>query len=251
MAAADKLRLERIRGHSFIPALLPRDSVVLDLGANLGDFSRTIRRQFGWRCFAVEASRSVFEKIEPDQGLQKLNVAIADRDGPVTLFLCQNSEESSIVGPSGDWSGATVQVEGMTLSTLMARTQIDRIDLLKVDIEGAEVSFFNALSDAQLTAIRQITAEFHDFNGRIARADVKRIVARLARLGFECIRMSATSNGDLLFVNRHLAGVSRLQMWRLKAFDRNVIFARRLWNRARARTDGPHSNQPTISPTAR
>lgn len=251
MAGANKLRLERIRGHSFIPALLPGDCVVVDLGANQGDFSRSIRREFGWRCFAVEASPSVFEKIEADQGLQKFNVAITDRDGPVRLFLSQNSEESSIIGSGGEFAAGMVVVEGVTLSTFMARAGIARIDLLKIDIEGAEVGLFDTLTDAQLEAIRQISAEFHDFNGRISRADVKRIIARLAQLGFEYLKMSATTNGDLLFVNRRLADVSWVRWWGLKAVDRNIIFVRRLWERVRARTGPRPSREPTMSSTAR
>ncbi len=82
---------ERVRGHTIIPCLLPRDCVVVDLGANHGDFSRRIVERFGWDCYCAEASPATYAKIEPGPKLHKFNLAIADKDGPVTLCVAANS----------------------------------------------------------------------------------------------------------------------------------------------------------------
>ncbi len=122
-------------------------------------------------------------------------------------------------------------VEGVTLVTFLEKAGISRIDLLKVDIEGAEGYLFDSLTDEQLRGMRQISVEFHDFNGKLPATDVHRITDRLACLGFEPLKMSVFTNGDTLFVNRELCGATRLQLGRRRLIDRNLIFVRRLIHR--------------------
>ena len=218
----------RVRGHTIIPALLPEGCTVVDLGANHGDFSRLIGERFGWECYCVEASPETYSKIADGPRLRKFNLAIADRDGPVALCVAANSEESSIIGAADAAPGGQVTVEGIRLETFVARAGIRRIDLLKVDIEGAEGYLFDSLGDGQIQEIRQISLEFHDFNGKLPATEVKRITEKLVRLGFEPLKMSVFTNGDTLFVNRRLCGVSRAQIARRRLLDRNVIFLKRL-----------------------
>ncbi|WP_366930871.1 FkbM family methyltransferase [Microcoleus sp. bin38.metabat.b11b12b14.051] len=50
-----------------------------------------------------------------------------------------------------------ISVDAMTLDTFLNKHKIESIDLLKVDIEGAEEALFNSTSDATLCNIKQIT----------------------------------------------------------------------------------------------
>lgn len=224
------MKLERLRGHSFLPSLLPKQSVVVDLGANCGEFSDAISRRFGWQCYAVEPSPSVFERIPGRDGLRKFNIAIAGQDGPVALHLAENSEESSIVRGTQAGPG-TMNVEGLTLESFCSHAGLSRIDLLKVDIEGAEVPLFETIADDRLSQIRQISIEFHDFNRAIHSDDVIRVRRRLRRAGFIDIKMSVFHNGDILFVNRKACRVSFAQMIALKYLVRPLAFARRFLER--------------------
>ena len=65
-----------------------------------------------------------------------------------------------------------------TLSGVIAERQIPRIDLLKIDCEGAEESVLAGLSDEDGAKVRQAVIEVYDTEGR---AD--RIEARLRRMG--------------------------------------------------------------------
>lgn len=90
--------------------------------------------------------------------------AVADRDGPLTLHALRPS-------PSPHYLPATVldfnrpeserwTVRALRLSTIMTQLGHRRIDLLKLDIEGAEYGVLDDLLREQLD-VRQIVLEFH------------------------------------------------------------------------------------------
>jgi FkbM family methyltransferase len=56
-----------------------------------------------------------------------------------------------------------------TLSGMLASSGEDRIDLAKVDVEGAEEDVLMGVADADWPRIRQLVVEVHDVDGRAAR----------------------------------------------------------------------------------
>jgi 31-O-methyltransferase len=54
-----------------------------------------------------------------------------------------------------------------TLSLEIARTGVDRIDLLKLDVEKAELHVLLGIDEADWPKIRQVVAEVHDIDGRL------------------------------------------------------------------------------------
>ncbi len=73
-----------------------------------------------------------------------------------------------------------------TLSQQIEKLEIARIDLLKIDVEGAEWDVLQGIGDAHWPLIRQIVAEVHDENGRL-----KRFTECLAERGFGDIHTEA------------------------------------------------------------
>lgn len=212
-----KSLITTIRGHSFYTGLVNRESVVVDLGAHKGEFSHEMSNSFGCKCYLVEALPSLFSQIGEAPLLKKYNFAMAGRDEPVELFVSQNLEGSTITGSSAAGSNGAVTVDGVTLGTLMARAGISAIDLLKMDIEGAEIGLFAAASDDILSNIKQITVEFHDFvPGGVSTQQVTDIKNRLQDLGFDAIKFSRSLNTDVMFINRRLSGMSAVEYWYIK-----------------------------------
>lgn len=60
-----------------------------------------------------------------------------------------------------------VTCEVQTLSQQIVDLGIRKIDLLKIDVEGAEWEVLGGIEDAHWPLIRQIVAEVHDENGRL------------------------------------------------------------------------------------
>ncbi|MBX9399673.1 amino acid adenylation domain-containing protein [Lysobacter sp. BMK333-48F3] len=56
-----------------------------------------------------------------------------------------------------------------TVSQIVAEHALDRIDLLKVDVEGAELEVLLGIDDAHWPRLRQVVVEVHDLDGRLAR----------------------------------------------------------------------------------
>jgi FkbM family methyltransferase len=218
-----------VRGHTFLSDGLGPESVVVDLGANRGEFSSEVSQRFGSRCFAVEASPEIARVIPANERVRVFNYAITDADGPVHLNVAENPELTSIHAsnvPDTQRLGSVV-VPGYTLARFLDEHGLKQVDLLKVDIEGAEVQLFGpATSDSVLRSIRQITMEFHDFTGVMSAADVRAIVERLRAAGFYAIRFSH-SNMDWLFLRADELRIGRLSRFWMRVVVRNWRFLKR------------------------
>ncbi|MGW4652621.1 amino acid adenylation domain-containing protein, partial [Kitasatospora sp. NPDC004289] len=70
-----------------------------------------------------------------------------------------------------------------TLSEVIAEQGIDRIDLLKVDVENAEYEVLKGIDEADWPKIRQLVVELHDVDGRLALVE-----GLLASLGYDVVR---------------------------------------------------------------
>lgn len=204
--------LEFVNTHTIYTLDLGPESIIVDLGANNGEFSHVLRSRFDCRCYAVEAMPGTFERIDTDPKLAKFNVAISDQDAPVRMFESENHEASSIFPSIADEFGlkSSLDVEGKTLQTFLRDQALETVDILKVDIEGAERNLFASTSDETLGRMKQITIEFHDFfPDSITTREVDEIRRRLERLGFLCIPASFIhphmKHMDLLFVNKKQA----------------------------------------------
>jgi len=122
----------------------------------------------------------------------------------------------------------TIAVEGVTLGSFIESQGIDTVDLLKIDIEGAETGLLKTIDNDTLSRIKQITVEFHDFLPYFdQKEDIRTIKHRLDNFGFECIRYTMRYHADVLFINRNLSGLKPSQISWLKWVDR---FAR-TWKR--------------------
>ncbi len=76
-------------------------------------------------------------------------------------------------GPVGRWMSdrftgmEKVVCQLSTLSTILEKERVDRIDLLKVDVEGAELDVLLGITEADWPKVRQLVLEGHDKDGRL------------------------------------------------------------------------------------
>lgn len=196
------MKITSLVHHSICPDLLTAGSVVLDLGANYGAFANATASRFRCDVYAVEASPLVFAKMPAGDLVKKFNFAICGRSGAATLNISSNHEVTSLKRLDNWEYIDTVKVEGLSLDEFLKTASIPQIDLLKVDIEGAEIEVFNSCSDAFLRSIDQITVEFHEWVGGSSKTEVKDVVSRLQALGFFVFKLSRGNFSDVLFVHR-------------------------------------------------
>jgi len=217
----NSVQLVSMRLHHFIGSWLAPDAVVIDLGANRGYFAQEVNAAYGCTCYALEAMPDLYAAIPQTEKIRPFHYAIAPTNAPITFNVSDQEESGSVHALPTAMITETITVPGITLTQFMADQGIDQVDLLKVDIEGAEIDLFQTLPDATLGKIKQIAVEFHDFldyfedDGAIAA-----IKARLESLGFACIVYSLTCHADVLFINRALAPLSAWDYFYLGTVDK-------------------------------
>lgn len=228
---------DQIEDHTFFTQFLGPESVVLDLGANRGAFSREMIARFGARCIAIEANPQLAHAIPPDPRLTVLNLAVGPESGVLPFFIAAHDERSSLSRMVAGENAEVLPVRVVRLGQLLTDLRFPRVDLIKFDIEGLEVEVLNSCPDDLLQSIPQLTVEFHDFNGMVPRKAIERTVERLLHLGFMMTRMWMRSYGDTLFLNRNQVTVDWLDRVRSRLVQRNwwwfQRFVRRKLGRAR------------------
>ena len=201
-------RWPEICGHTFLaPPLRTSDfranGLVVDLGGSTAAFSRAVGELFGGSAHVVEASAENFNRIEATDRLHRHHHAIAGKEGPVEFWLAEDDFNWGSTQQPGDFDYArSEEVEGITLTGLLEKIGADKVDLLKVDIEGAEFDMFQSTDDDRLRTISQITIEFHDFMDAKYIEPVKAVKHRLSSLGFIGFTFTRRFNGDVVFINR-------------------------------------------------
>lgn len=220
------LNVAWVRGHHFLTSRLGAASVVVDLGAHRGEFSAELVRRFACRCVALEPVATLIGRPD-DLRIEVRHEAIASRDGPVVLHLKQNPEATTLLD-SADADAGDVTVAGTTWRSLCQRAGLERIALLKIDVEGAEVDLLRAMTAAELGAIEQLTVEFHpELTGVRA---VRDILARLRSLGFWVVRFSR-GYGDVLVLNPAVFGLGIGHRLWLRFVTRNWLGLKRVVRR--------------------
>ena len=118
-------------------------STVLDIGAWIGPtllFSLACGAE---KIIALEPNPHSFLpltqiiKLNPklDEKVNLLNQAISDKPGSLKMGLAQGESDTSTFGIQGD----EIEIQTTTIDTLINQYNLKKIDLIKIDIEGAEV----------------------------------------------------------------------------------------------------------------
>lgn len=138
---------------------------IVDAGANIGMTSIYFTHRYPEaKIVAVEAEASNFavlaRNVEPYPAIIPIHAALWDRDGQISV-----SEQDPATDSGGNWGfvtheGPGVKVRAITMPTLMKEMQMRSIELLKVDIEGAEQEVFKACD--WMDDIRCLMIELHD-----------------------------------------------------------------------------------------
>jgi hypothetical protein len=100
-------------------------------------------------------------------------------------------------------TGSTHGVAVRTLGEFLEFKGIDRVDLLKIDCEGAEYGILASLSPQIAAHIRQISMEVHTLPGR----STQELSDRLDALGFD-----VQPTAPMIAFNRDLAAVEARSM---------------------------------------
>lgn len=160
-AVADQIFLEQ----EYLCLIDLRPATILDLGANVGYSSVWFANHFpGTRILAVEPDPLNYQMLLRNCSLYP---SIRTVLGAVWSESCVLELVRGRFRDGADWatqvqSRPTGNVAGFAIPELLKLAGFDCVDLLKIDIERAELELFASGTDAWLPLVRNICIELHD-----------------------------------------------------------------------------------------
>ena len=175
--------------------------VVVDLGGNIGVFNRWAYSQGASKVISFEPDKRYFEVLSMNSNPNSIlfNAAVSDKMGTIDLY------ESNHLGGSNIFLSNTMNVKHYpvrtyTLDYLFESGLIDRIDFLKVDIEGAEQLALKGISDENLKRVKVISMEYHHAHLGFDEELRHNMIARLNGLGFHSYLLYLGDNNQLQLI---------------------------------------------------
>lgn len=158
--------------------------IVVDIGFNYGIFSLGALYKGASKIYGIEPNKYVYNIINdiyPEKNkVQIYNFAVSNKNEILTLKVGSDTLGSSIVGDVDDYK-ESYNVKCFNIYDFLNFHQINRIDFLKIDCEGAEYEIFDAIPDEYFKTIKKIHVEFHFNEGQ----KVLQLIDKLERNGFE------------------------------------------------------------------
>jgi len=186
------------------PSYINSESIVYSFGAGLDiSFDLELTKKFGAKIYLFDPTPKSIQFIK-NQNLGPefifREVGIANYTGNARFYLPLNPEYVSATLEILDNSQGFVEVKVERLSDLMQYNNHHSIDLLKMDIEGAEYDVIDDILDSGIP-VHQLLVEFHH---RFPKTGIKRTrstIQKLRKAGFALFNVSA-SGEELSFINR-------------------------------------------------
>ncbi len=179
---------------------------VLDIGANVGYFSLcAILKLEKPDIYAYEPIKGNYHLLQqnidraPYDGLRLYNMAVSNKPGDITLRYSEDDITTSASLLSNATGTHEEVVKCTTLEDIMRDNKLRRIDLLKMDCEGAEYNILYNTTPQQFAKINCIAMETHAGSGEKENHDA--LLAFLKSAGYQ----TKTSNGNFIWAYKEPA----------------------------------------------
>jgi FkbM family methyltransferase len=154
-----------IVGAEYAAELGVEPEFIVDCGANVGFAARFFARRYPEaRIVAIEADRSNYEMMLRNVGdearITPVHAAVWNIPGELRIAHTGDGHWGRRVGEAAGGAGVD-RVKAMTIPQIMSAYGLPRIDLLKIDIEGAEAEVFSG-DTSWLERVNVIAIELHD-----------------------------------------------------------------------------------------
>ncbi len=126
-----------------------RNSQVIDIGANVGDWTVVVGKHFGAKVVAIEPVATAIELLQRNVRLNSLetsvrilNCALGESVGTVNLVIDALTGYAQSIDPPDSTKGGYYKANCPldTLDNITSRLAIDAVDIIKIDVDGAEMN---------------------------------------------------------------------------------------------------------------
>ena len=154
------------------------NNIVLDIGANIGLFTWYAHDK-AKKIYSLEPAKEHFEILDYMIKYNKMNnvvpvkQAIGIKNGKQDLYHCSNSTMYSLMkgvltnNEKKDKVQEKEIVDVVTIDKFLKENKIDKVDFMKLDIEGLESEIIEGSAFESISSrIKTIVGEWHSWNGR-------------------------------------------------------------------------------------
>jgi FkbM family methyltransferase len=199
-------------------AVLIDGKVFFDVGANIGSYALSLHRK-AKKIYAFEASKTNINYLEDNirangiDNIKTINKAISSEDNRnIKIYLSPDAGGNHSIYDKFD--GKYENIKTITLDSFYHRNNIEEIDIIKIDVEGAE---FDVIKGANQTLNKfkpLLIIEFCSTNASAAGFQLSDLYFHLKNLGYE----------SYMIKNRMLCEI-KLDAFDLDSeFQQNIIF---------------------------
>lgn len=150
---------------------LDKNSIVVDLGGYKGYWTENINKKFGCKIYILEPLKvfygDLIEKFKEYNNIVPINVALLNKNENTEMSI--KGDMSSLFDPGEN----NEIVECLDVKDFFQKYEIDKIDVLKINIEGSEYDLLDRIIELNLHPnIKNMQIQFHRF---IENCDSRRI----------------------------------------------------------------------------
>jgi FkbM family methyltransferase len=164
-----------------------KDLTILDVGANIGLFS-LYAQPFARKIYSIEPAKSHFKVLNQMvefngfNNITTVNKAISHLNQQMQFFHNTNATMYSLNKNVDNLPKEAESVESITFKKLFEKYDIDHVDFMKLDIEGAEMETVSHKSfENVVDKIDSMIVEYHSWSGR----NPSQLVTTLIDYGFD------------------------------------------------------------------
>ena len=194
-------------GFYVYPDLLNENSIIYSFGIGLDiSFDTAAIKNHNCRVFGFDPTPKSIDWIRSQDVSPRFtfhDVGISDKSGFCDFYFPKNPDNvsGSIVVQDNIDVGEKTTVKMRSIKDIMTELAHTHIDILKMDIEGAEYSVIDNILDSDIS-IDQILIEFHDRFVENGKARTQQAIKLLNNKGFEIFAIS-DSCYEISFINKN------------------------------------------------
>ena len=186
----------------FVKRLLRRNMTVVDAGAHHGLYTLLASKRVRWhgRVIAVEPSPRECARLEKHLRLNRCSntdlvaCALGEDPGEMDLYLVDGVQDwcNSLRPPAVDEPVRTIRVSVRRLDDVLEKLGVSKVDFLKLDVEGAELSvLYGAMKLLHRESRPAILAEVQDTRTQPWGYAAREIIQFLIRMDYRWFAIAA------------------------------------------------------------
>lgn len=155
-----------------VSKIVKKGMTCLDIGSNIGYYVLLENKIIGnkGKVIAIEPSPKNFEylkkniEIQRTKNIQAFNFAAGDKTGYINFLNYKNESNSGRVIPDNEvinWPGQVVKLPVKTIDSFLEEIEEDKIDFLRMDVEGYEYQIFQGMKNTIRRSKPIIQIEVH------------------------------------------------------------------------------------------